>query len=103
MTQRLPELREAVLDAAMLDELVRDLAALTSVHEVLLRGAPQELSSRAQRDVLELPPLLATGQIRAAQVRYRYDDKDWCDTLLATDAGVRLVRMCMDSTEGGDP
>jgi hypothetical protein len=33
-----------------------------------------------------------SGQARAVQVRYRYDAKEWIDTLLHTPAGVRLVR-----------
>lgn len=89
----LPELSEALLDAETLDALLRDLAELTAVDEVLLKGAPQAMATEAQRDVRSIGPLLTGRQLRGAQVRYRYEDQNWCDTLLATDSGVKLVRI----------
>ena len=39
---------------------------------------------------------LAAGDFRGVQVRYVYEGKEWCDTLLAAPGGVRLVRICTD-------
>jgi len=39
------------------------------------------------------PKLLCERRVRGLQLRYRFEEREWCDTLLALDSGVRLIRI----------
>lgn len=95
-TLRLPPLQQTVLDPATLEALFRDLQACTQVVAVQpkLPGPPRMSAG--------LPPLsletaragLADGSLAGAQIRYRYENGTWCDTLIRRPDGIRLVRIC---------
>jgi hypothetical protein len=91
--QRLPELRTAELDAETLETLLADLATYTRIDSVQLKGGSEELCREARASLDGLRQLLLDKSVRGAQVRYHYEGDDWCDTLIVTDGGVRLVRM----------
>ncbi len=93
---QLPALTQAVLDPATLDALFRDLAACTEILAVVPKTAAQTMTAPVPIDLATARAGLASGQFRGVQVRYRYESKEWCDTLMATPAGVRLVRLCTD-------
>ena len=95
---RLPDVQQAVLDAATLDALFSDLAQCAEVLSVVLktsRGpvAEASVSLAAGRAALE------EGTARGVQIRYRHEGTEWCDTLLRTPAGVRLVRVNSDDAQ----
>jgi hypothetical protein len=97
---RLPALQQTVLDAATLDALFRDLATCTQILAVIPKGSAQGYANEKAITLADARVGLDAGSFRGVQVRYRYDDKEWCDTLLATPAGVRLVRICTDDISG---
>lgn len=96
----LPALTQAVLDPATLDALFRDLAACTEILAVVPKTTAQGMVAPLAIDLATARTGLASGQFRGVQIRYRYELKEWCDTLLATPAGVRLVRVCTEDARG---
>lgn len=90
---QLAELVQAELDAATLDALERDLATLTTVLDVQVKGAAATYAAGTGTALAEALAALRAGTVRGVQVRYAYQQEVWWDTLLRTPAGVRLVRM----------
>lgn len=97
---KLPALQQTVLDSATLEALFRDLAQCTQILAVLPKGGPQAYASDRGIDLEAARAGLASGAFRGVQVRYRYENQEWCDTLLATPGGVRLVRISLDEAQG---
>lgn len=94
MSFSLPPLQQTVLDPATVAALFADLSACAEVTSVTTRApgrtagaAPTTLSLEAAREGL------LSGGLRTVQIRYRHGGQTWCDTLLATPVGVRLVRI----------
>ncbi len=94
---QLPDLHEAVINAATLHELVRDLTSLTKLLEVIPRAAPGRYvalpASHTPEDLAAARDLLLAGEIRSLQIRYFYQNATWCDTLLAQPEGYKLIRI----------
>jgi MauM/NapG family ferredoxin protein len=97
----LPELTEATLDEVGLRTLFRDLALATEIAEVRCKQGPQRRANTSDISVEEARDWLLEGRVRGVQVRYRYDDRNWCDTILATPTGHRVVRVEALSTPVG--
>ena len=93
----LPDLHNGDLDAATLARLFEDLANHAEVLEVTLKAAPGEYAGAGATSLPAAQAALEGRTIRGAQVRYRWAGEAWCDTLLVTPAGWRIVRMRMDS------
>lgn len=85
----LARLTTADLDPATLDALFADIAALTTVDEVLVKGAATAYAGSA--GLAEGRRLLEAGA-RGLQIRYRWQGEAWWDTLVRTPNGIRLVR-----------
>jgi hypothetical protein len=93
----LPDLQQTALDAATLDALFTDLAAHAQVLSIVPKRAPNTMVEERGITLAVARDGLRDGTIRAVQVRYRFDHKEWCDTLLAAPGGAaRLVRICTD-------
>lgn len=98
-TLRLPALQQTHLDPATLAALFRDLAVCAEVMSVLPKWAAQSGTTRTEAQPIPLDAAqagLTDGTLRAAQIRYRFENRSWCDTLLRLPDGVRLVRICED-------
>jgi hypothetical protein len=94
---KLPALQQAALDPATLDQLFADLAACTQVLAIIPRHAARTMVIEQAISLTEAQAALRSGALRGVQIRYRYDHREWNDTLLPTsDGGARLVRICTD-------
>ena len=91
----LPELQDTILDVDTIHALVRDLTTVASVQDVLLKGGVRVRTDGRAVPLAEAVDALIAGEVFGVQVRYRYQDKEWRDTLMRAPAGVRLVRMEM--------
>lgn len=93
----LPPVYEAVLDGEGLDRLFADLARDVVSVEVTVRARARDLVPEGQAPVglPEARTLLASEAPPALQLRYRFGDEVWLDTLLPVPAGVRLVRIAL--------
>jgi len=90
----LPELLEGDMNSADLASLQRDLSQFTQIESVVprIRGGlpgqpPPTIALDAAFDGL------LDGSLAGVQIRYRYDGQNFCDTLMPTPTGARLVRM----------
>ena len=94
---KLPPLQQAVLDAATADTLFQDLALCAQVLSVVPRRAARSLREEPPIDLAAAHTGLRDATLRAVQIRYRYESREWCDTLMPLPAGaMRLVRICTD-------
>lgn len=91
----LPELQQAQFDAAELETLLRDIAACAEITEVIPKySATGHVPDNAALTLDDGRRLLLAGEARAVQFRYRYQEADWWDTLMALPGGqFRLVRI----------
>jgi len=101
----IPPLYEAVLDDRALGALVDDLLAVATLLGVSTKGAGARLAAgetdgRPREQLVRAIGALRERAIAGVQVRYRHEGREWWDTLLRVEAGVRLVRICHDDTRG---
>ncbi len=89
----LPELTEADLDEAGLRALFRDLESAARIDEIRCKRAPLEHGEAAPVSSEDALRWLLEGRVRGVQVHYRYEGETWCDTILATPHGHRVVRI----------
>ncbi len=94
-TPPLPELQQAQFDAAELENLLRDIAACAQITEIIAKySAAGHVPEPAALTLADGHRLLLEGGARAVQFRYRYQDTDWWDTIMALpDGQFRLVRI----------
>lgn len=91
------ELTEAMLEPALFERYFEDLAQFAEVLAILPKRSAQEYSGNTSDWSLEQArEAVRTGSIRGVQIRYRYQDDEWWDTLLCLPTGVRIVRMKQD-------
>jgi hypothetical protein len=96
----LPPMREAFLCDEQVRQLFADIEAFAS--EVLLmqrlagstHATASSTSSTEQLGTAQQS--LIAGAIARVQIRYRWDDSQWIDTLERRDSGIRLVRIVHD-------
>lgn len=89
----LPNLYSGELDLAALSTLFEDLSAHAQVTEILVKGGATQHASGVRASLPEAYALLVAGAVRAVQIRYRWENQDWSDTILKTAGGARVVRM----------
>ncbi|MBK8040781.1 MAG: hypothetical protein IPK22_27165 [Verrucomicrobiaceae bacterium] len=94
-TPPLPELQQAQFDAAELETLLRDIGACASITEIIPKyTATGHVPENAVLTLEGGRQLLLGGAARAVQFRYRYQQADWWDTVMALPGGqFRLVRI----------
>ncbi len=90
----LPALHQAVLDAADLEALLRDIEQCAELLAVLPKqAATEQIGDPARLTLADARDLLARRTVRGLQIRYRHDGAEWWDTLMQVSAGWRLVRI----------
>lgn len=93
----LPSLHATLLDAAQVDQLLTDIETCTQLMEILPKyQAQSRVSETTGVSLAEARVLLSTQAVRGLQLRYRYDDADWWDTLMLAGNGYRVVRIRHD-------
>ncbi|MFO0885295.1 MAG: hypothetical protein U0894_14085 [Pirellulales bacterium] len=90
---RVPEMREALLDAANVRELVGDLSQLTRILSVQCKVNARSQTPQATGVSLEhAAELLLNSEVQAIQVKYYHEQYEWTDTLMRLPQGIRMVR-----------
>lgn len=95
--EKLPQMSEAVLTDDELAALVRDLRACTEVDEIILKTSPGRVDDQQLPTLDDAAQMLFERSVRGVQIRYRYGDASWMDTLMPVADGIRLVRIRHDS------
>jgi hypothetical protein len=94
---KLPDLNTTELDAALVEQLLRDIEVCTQITEIIPKFARRgQVPDTASVTLTQARELLATRAVRGLQLRYRYDNADWWDTLMVVGEGFRLVRIRHD-------
>jgi hypothetical protein len=93
----LPELHGGRLDADTLARLFDDLEHHAEFVEATLKPAAGRHAASEIVPLAAARAALERREVRGAQIRYRWRQEAWCDTLLVCDGGWRIVRM----REGG--
>lgn len=96
----IPTLHQAELDPATLAQLFRDLTDHAEVMGISAKGGPTAYAGGDTLDLTTAHAALMAGAVRGVQIRYRYADEEWWDTLIRLPSGVRLVRTKPDFTDG---
>lgn len=92
----LPSINEAILDANTLGQLFEDVSRCTHLIEVIVKRDPRSQTPDATYTLDEARQMLEEGAAMGIQLRYSYDDAQWWDTLIRTQAGIRIVRIRHD-------
>ena len=87
-----PLMVDGVIDATTLRQLFTDLATSGTVLGVREKSGPAAYTSADQLTTDSALARLLAGSARAVQVRYRFDDHEWTDTILSVQYGFRVVR-----------
>lgn len=93
----LPEMSDAVLSDDEVAALMRDLRTLTTIDEIIVKAGPGRADDAPQLTLDDAAQMLFERTVRGVQVRYRYDDALWMDTLMPVAEGIRLVRVRHDA------
>lgn len=89
----MPQLLGGELDSASLGQLFDDLTSCADIDRVQVRSREGGRKDDRLTTLLEARDLIGGGCVSMVQIRYRYQDEVWCDTLLVRDGRVRLVRV----------
>ena len=92
----LPEMSDAVLGDDEVAALMRDLRALTKIDEIIVKSGPGRADDAKQLTLDDAAQMLFERTVRGVQIRYRYDESLWMDTLMPVAEGIRLVRVRHD-------
>lgn len=87
-----PLMVDGVIDAATLRQLFADLSTSATVIGVREKGGPTTYTSADELTPVAALARLLAGSARAVQVRYRFTDHEWTDTILSVPLGFRVVR-----------
>lgn len=100
-TIKLPPLREAYLDEQDLESYCEDIEALAVVFDLQLKRLPEHYVEVDQRELsLEVAmSALKAKAVLGVQLRYLWEGRTWWDTLMWTQRGLRLIRICPEDIE----
>ena len=94
---KLPDLNTSMLDAAQVDQLLRDIELCAQITEIIPKVAARgQVPDTASLTLAQARELLAARAVRGLQIRYRYEGADWWDTLMLVGDQFRLVRIRHD-------
>lgn len=105
----LPPMREALLSSAELQQLFSDIAACGTHVMLISRGltpatANSSDSATAEIQLAKALQKLLDGTVHRIQIRYRWSQSAWIDTLECRPDGYRLVRIAHRVQQAGfDP
>jgi hypothetical protein len=92
---KLPELHQTVLTPETVRALFADLEACTEVLAVMPKAGPGYVTPE-DIGLKEGEALLAKGALRGLQIRYRYQNEEWWDTLIHRDGQIHITRIQQD-------
>jgi hypothetical protein len=96
----LPPLWQATFDDRTLDQYFSDLASAADVLSVQAKADSRNYASADPLTLDAARDRLTAGDVRGVQVHYRFDGREWTDTVLRVPGGYRLVRMEAPVTSG---
>ena len=89
----LPLMWDGFLDAATLQQYFTDLFNHAHIIAVTEKQSATENAGPDSLDLARAQLRLVNGQAQRLQIRYLYDDRQWCDTLIRQGDRIKLVRI----------
>jgi hypothetical protein len=84
----------------LFDDLLRaEELRHAQIHHVQVRTSASPSLQDCQTTLGEARRLLDTGEARAIQIRYTFDQENWCDTLMVLPESIRVVRTRENAVE----
>ena len=93
MAEPLADVREGSLTPPQLAAYLADLAERATIQRVTLKAERHAHADPQPVALAEVAQALASGAAVGAQIRYAFDGRHWCDTLLRRATSVQLVRL----------
>ena len=94
---QLPPMREALLNDEQIAELFADIGILASEVQLMQRQRGSDRATAAAAKTTEqlefAKTALLSGTVPRVQIRYRWQNALWIDTLTSSEAGVKLIRI----------
>ncbi len=97
--ERLRDFHEAFVDPATVEQLFVDLEGAAEVLAVMAKGGATDRAHGGALSLEEGRQLFVSKKVKGLQIRYRYEDSEWWDTLMHTPGGVRIVRIEQEDWE----
>jgi len=88
----LPELHQTVLTTETQAALFADLEACTEILAVMPKAGPGYVTPE-EIGLKEGEALLNEGALRGLQIRYRYQNEEWWDTLINRNDQIHITRI----------
>lgn len=86
------EVLEAEWDLEKVNALFDDLRQGAIVDHVQVRSTPGDGPNDCAVTLDQSQEMLAAGEAKAIQIRYRFDEQTWCDTLMVGPESIRVIR-----------
>ena len=94
---KLPELNTKLLNDDEVTQLLRDIELCAEITAIIPKFAERgHVPETAAITLAEARTLLSARAVRGLQIRYRYENADWWDTLMLARDSFRLVRIRHD-------
>jgi hypothetical protein len=87
-----PDVLEAHWELEQVDKLFEDLQQGAEILHVQVRTVSDDGPQDRVVTLNKAHELLRSGQAKAIQVRYTFDETNWCDTLMIDPAVVHIIR-----------
>ena len=87
-----PQLFQSELSSVEVEAWFADLKLGAEVTHVQVKMASGMGAADSKKTLAEAHELLQLGKATAIQIRYIYEQQDWCDTLMVLPHAVRIVR-----------
>lgn len=91
-----PAMWQADLDATALEQLFADLTASAEVLSLQGKAGAGRCASAEPLTLASARERLTSREIAGVQIRYRFENREWIDTLLRVGHGFRLVRCLVE-------
>lgn len=94
----LPELWQGYLDHQQLLQYVDDLETHAEIFSIQIKQSPHQMVTSEPGYLKASVAGVESGDIFAVQVRYGYQGREWCDTLMKHGDAIKLIRMSHEMT-----
>jgi hypothetical protein len=84
---------DAILGRDELAALFQDYRVCALDLQIQLKTGPGFVLPHRAPSLDDAEAMLLAGKIRGLQLRYRFGEQRWCDTLMPLPSGARLVRI----------
>lgn len=94
----LPTLWNSDLDEETLQQYFTDLINHAQIIAITEKHSTTDYAGPDSLDLAHAQLRLMNGQVQRLQIRYHYDDRQWCDTLILQADRIKLVRIHQQQT-----